>query len=250
MCSRETLSPEATAGRGVSNGVHQQQQQQQQQRGRSHDSKSSSSMMSTSNQKTSQRATSIPDPAGASSLKTTPSTTTTHNNSNQEQDSTRRPSLPPSSRRQPSSTTLSALLEPFNPSSSIDHESGRIRIPSTSRAGADIAEQKTASGVGLLESWKYLPFLAHQGESFRFYSQSDMYALCTGWTVIDGSLRQRRETHCSLLTNLFFYLFTISLASCVHFYPTYCATSLIFMRHPRRSYCLPESGNHPSIITR
>lgn len=113
----------------------------------------------------SQRATSIPDPAGA----------TPRNNDTISSEDGTRPSFPSSSRRQPSSTTLSALLEPFNPSSSSvssnDQENGtpttatgRIKIPATSRAGADIAEQKTVNSVGLLESWKYIPFLAHQGE--------------------------------------------------------------------------------------
>lgn len=53
-------------------------------------------------------------------------------------------------------TALSALLAPFAA------ENGKI--PSSSRAGADIAEQKTANRPGLFESWKYLPFFAHQGE--------------------------------------------------------------------------------------
>lgn len=54
-------------------------------------------------------------------------------------------------------STMSALLEPF---------SGKNggSIPISSRAGADIAEQKTANRIGLLESWRYIPFLTHQGE--------------------------------------------------------------------------------------
>lgn len=60
-------------------------------------------------------------------------------------------------RASPSTNTLTALLEPFN--------TGDGKIPETSRAGADVAEQRTASQIGLLESWKYLPFLAHQGGS-------------------------------------------------------------------------------------
>lgn len=119
---------------------------------------------STSTGEPSKRATSIPDPAGASA----PSAFQEDVDNDQEDGytdagNTRRPSLPSSSRHQPSSSTLSALLEPFTPSNR-DQTSGRIKIPPTSRAGADIAEQKTASGVGLLESWKYLPFLAHQGQ--------------------------------------------------------------------------------------
>jgi hypothetical protein len=58
--------------------------------------------------------------------------------------------------RQASSNTLSALLEPF----SSKHGGS---IPAASRAGADISEQKTANQIGLLESWKYIPFLTHQG---------------------------------------------------------------------------------------
>ncbi|KAK9900548.1 hypothetical protein P389DRAFT_165995 [Cystobasidium minutum MCA 4210] len=128
---------------------------------------------------TSQRATSIPNPAGSSTSSSASKTTgggggltllqrddedSHHYITSDTQDHQSRPSLPSSSRRPPSTSTLSALLEPFNPApnSSNRDTDGRIKIPSTARAGADIAEQKTASGVGLLESWKYLPFLAHQ----------------------------------------------------------------------------------------
>jgi hypothetical protein len=112
----------------------------------------------------SQRATSVPNPAGS------------HQDDDQHlyqqgiishsNNSSSSSKLQSNSRHPPSQTTLSALLEPFNTSNgqNKDEATGRIKIPSTSRAGADIAEQKTVNQIGLLESWKYLPFLAHQGE--------------------------------------------------------------------------------------
>ena len=65
--------------------------------------------------------------------------------------------------KQVSQGTLSALLEPFS-----GKNAGSI--PSSSRAGADIAVQKTANQIGVLDSWRYLPFLAHQGESLCLYT--------------------------------------------------------------------------------
>lgn len=59
--------------------------------------------------------------------------------------------------RAPTVNSLHSLLEPFNRANGA--------IPETSRAAADVAEQKTANQIGLLESWKYLPFLAHQATS-------------------------------------------------------------------------------------
>ena len=71
--------------------------------------------------------------------------------------STKRPSSSGRTRsRAPTVNSLHSLLEPFNRANGA--------IPETSRAAADVAEQKTANQIGLLESWKYLPFLAHQGE--------------------------------------------------------------------------------------
>lgn len=145
-------------------------------------------------QQPSQRATSIPNPAGASTSSTLPGEEEEEEDPQQRHRNTdnssnvRRPSLPPSSRRPPSTSTLSALLEPFNPApnSSNRDTDGRIRIPPTSRAGADIAEQKTAAGVGLLESWKYLPFLAHQGV-YSMYSiavSDDCHASPRHWGIM------------------------------------------------------------------
>lgn len=86
----------------------------------------------------SSRATSVPNPANSGK-------------------SLRKAASAASGSAVPSPTTaLSALLAPFA------SENGKI--PSSSRAGADIAEQKTANRPGLFESWKYLPFIAHQGE--------------------------------------------------------------------------------------
>lgn len=104
----------------------------------------------------SKRATSRPDPAGG------------QRKSSSSRDSSKRSQGQSSSAdgsrdsrdhhgRRVSSSTLSALLEPFS-------SKNAGSIPSSSRAGADIAQQRTANQIGLLESWKYIPFLAHQGE--------------------------------------------------------------------------------------
>lgn len=202
----------------------------------------SSSATSSSNkdQQPSQRATSIPNPAGASASSPIEiHDDEAHHYTTSSNETAPRPSLGPSSRRPPSTSTLSALLEPFNPSphSSNRDTDGRIRIPATSRAGADIAEQKTATGVGLLESWKYLPFLAHQGESNK--------TCLRGAYIRDTGVERHVDCNTMLTSCLLLHLplCPTSLLNVIHHSrtPSSLATSSSTMRHLVDR--ISESGN-------